>query len=100
METPLRLLLVEDSREEARRVTRRLRRAGYRVECRRVETEAELRVALAAPGWDLVIAKDPLPKFSAPAALAALREQGLDLPFLVIAETCSEGRMVAALKGG
>jgi DNA-binding response OmpR family regulator len=50
----LRLLVVEDSDDDYRILLREVRRAGYVVESRRVQSSSELAEALATP-WDLMI---------------------------------------------
>ena len=74
---PLRLLLVEDSPDDALFVLRELKRGGYRVSHERVETAGDMLAALKGGGeWDLVISDHAMPRFSAPAALELLRYGG------------------------
>ena len=74
MAEPLRLLMVEDSEDDAELMLRELRRAGYEPSHRRVQTAAALKEALAGGPWDLVISDYVLPHFSAPDALAVVPE--------------------------
>ena len=80
MSHPLRVLLVEDSENDAALVELELQRAGYDTLCARVDTEPAMTEALEQKSWDLVIADYGLPKFDGFAALALVREKGLDLP--------------------
>jgi PAS domain S-box-containing protein len=96
----LRVLLVEDSEDDALLVLRELRRAGWRVEAERVETAEAMKAALATRVWDVVLADYRLPHFSAPAALAVLSEQGLDLPFIIVSGAVGEEAAVAVMKAG
>ncbi|MDD3846968.1 MAG: PAS domain S-box protein [Syntrophorhabdaceae bacterium] len=50
--------------------------------------------------WDVVIADYRLPQFSAPAALAVLRESGLDIPLIVVSGTISEDQAVELMRSG
>ncbi|NLI75149.1 MAG: response regulator [Candidatus Riflebacteria bacterium] len=100
MSAPLRLLLVEDSESDAALVVRLLARAGFAVQERRVETAADLRTALAAQPWDVIISDYQLPSFDAPAALAILQETGLDIPFIVVSGQIGEEIAVAMMKAG
>ncbi|MEP7307857.1 MAG: hypothetical protein ABJA98_20325 [Acidobacteriota bacterium] len=52
--TPLRVLLVEDSRTDAGRLLSELERAGYDVTHERVQTAATMDAALRRAGWDLI----------------------------------------------
>ena len=100
MATPLRLLLVEDTEDDAVLLLRELRRGGYDVACRRVETPEEFSAALAAENWDLVIADYALPRFSAPAALDLFQRRQIDIPFIVVSGRVGEETAVAAMKAG
>ncbi len=54
-----------------------------------------MRAALARP-WDLVISDWSMPKFSGVAALAVLKEAGLDIPFILVSGTIGEETAVDA----
>jgi signal transduction histidine kinase len=96
----LDVLLVEDSPDDAELVVRELRRGGYEPDHERVDTEAALREALARRRWDLVLSDYSMPGFSAPAAFAAVRETGLDLPFIIVSGTVGEDIAVEMMKTG
>ena len=100
MALPLRLLLVEDSADDADLILHELRRAGYDPTCERVQTAAEMKAALAERPWDLVIADYVLPHFSAPGALTLVQESGLDLPFIVVSGAIGEETAVQAMRAG
>src|SRR5688572_24778345 len=100
MSTYLRILLVEDSEDDARLVLREVRRAGYEVEYERVETADAMRAALSRQPWDLIICDFSLPQFNAPRALELLKESGIDLPFIIVSGTIGEESAVNALKAG
>ena len=100
MALPLRLLLVEDSADDADLILHQLRRAGYDPTCERVQTAAEMKAALAQRPWDLVIADYVLPHFSAPGALTLVQESGLDLPFIVVSGAIGEETAVQAMRAG
>jgi PAS domain S-box-containing protein len=97
---PLRLLVVEDSEDDAALLLRELARRGWDVDHERVETADAMREALARRPWDLIISDFSMPTFSAMAALAVLRETALDLPFIVASGTIGEESAVEALKAG
>jgi two-component system, cell cycle sensor histidine kinase and response regulator CckA len=99
-ERALRLLIVEDSENDAELLLREFSRNGYRVTSLRVESAAELRRALAEQSWDVIVSDYSLPSFDAPRALAVLKETGLDIPFVVVSGTIGEESAVDALKAG
>lgn len=100
MHTPLRVLLVEDSEDDALLVLRALQAGGYQPAPTRVDTPEAMRAALADGAWDLVISDFSMPKFSGPAALELLQASGLGLPFIVISGTIGEDAAVALMKAG
>jgi diguanylate cyclase (GGDEF)-like protein len=98
--TPLRVLQVEDTEDDAALVAAALTRAGYHVFARRVDTAEDLRQELEESEWDLVIADYTIPGFSGTKALAIVREQHTDLPFIFVSGTIGEDTAVAAMKTG
>ena len=100
MGTSLRVLLVEDSEDDARLLARELWRAGYDLTHERVDTADSLRAALDSHPWDLVIGDYSMPQFNGTEALAILRERGLDVPFICVSGTITEELAVAAMKAG
>ncbi len=98
--TPLRLLQVEDTEDDAALVELALSCAGYAVLARRVDSSESLRRELHDGDWDLVIADYTMPGFSGTKALAIVREQHPDLPFIFVSGTIGEDTAVAAMKTG
>src|SRR5258706_11290702 len=97
---PIRLLLVEDSEDDAHLLLRELKRGGYAPVHERVATEASLAAALDRQEWDLVIGDHSMPGFSGIAALVLVRGRGLDVPFISVSGTLTEDMAVAAMKAG
>ncbi len=96
----LRVLQVEDSDSDAALIVRILEKTWKDVRAERVEEAGALRAALAGKPWDVIIADYRLPRFDAPAALATLRQTGLDIPFIVVSGTIGEEVAVAMMKAG
>lgn len=96
----LRILLIEDSDNDAQLLLREVQRLGYDVEYERVETSETIRQSLEQKKWDIVISDYSLPHLDAPHALEVLKSVGLDLPFIIISGTIGEESAVTALKAG
>jgi signal transduction histidine kinase len=96
----LRALIVEDSEQDATLLARELRRGGYDLSFDRVETPDAMCAALDKRTWDIVLSDYSMPRFSAPAALALVRERNLDLPFIIISGTIGEETAVESLRAG
>jgi DNA-binding response OmpR family regulator len=97
---PLRILLAEDTEDDALLLHRELTRHGFAVTIRRVESRAEMRAALGEREFDLVVSDFSMPNFDALDALATVKESGLDLPIIVLSGTVDEASAVIALKAG
>src|SRR5919107_4457693 len=101
MGVDLKVLLVEDSEDDALLLVRELRRGGYDPTWERVDTPASMGAALDGRGWDLVISDHSMPNFSSSAALGLLRSKGfVDLPFIIVSGQIGEDAAVAAMKAG
>jgi hypothetical protein len=100
MQVPLRVLIAEDSEDDALLLLQELRRAGYQPTFERVDTPAAMSSALDRHAWDLVIGDYSMPAFSGPAALALLRARDLDTPFIFVSGTIGEDVAVEAMKAG
>jgi signal transduction histidine kinase len=100
MSTQLRVLLIEDSEDDAWLLTRRLQKDGYVVDARRVETLEGISAALAHGSWDAIIADYSLPQLTAVEALEIVKQSGLDVPFIIVSGTIGEETAVAAMRAG
>jgi putative nucleotidyltransferase with HDIG domain len=100
MGTHLRILLIEDSQDDAHLILREVERGGYEVELERVETAESMQKALQRQPWDLILCDFSLPRFNAPKALELLKQSGFDVPFIIVSGTIGEESAVNALKAG
>jgi len=96
----LRVLIVEDSPDDALLVLRELRKAGHQIMHERVETLPQMRASLRSGRWDVVIADYTLPRFSALDALLELKRADLDIPFLIVSGTIAEETANDAMRAG
>ena len=80
---------------------RELRRGGFAVTFERVDTPETMSAALERQSWDIVISDYAMPRFSAPSALALVKERKLDLPFIIVSGVVGEEAVVdAAIRAG
>ena len=100
MNKPVKVLIVEDSEDDAKLALRALRNGGFDPTSRRVQTAADLETTLAQEDWDAVISDFKMPGFSGTDALRIFRATGLDIPFILISGTIGEETAVAAMKAG
>ncbi len=95
----LRILLVEDSDDDAMLVGRHLARAGP-VAIERVQTAERLRDACATSCWDAVISDYCMPRFDGIGAMRIVRERDAHVPFILVSATVPEQVAVAAMSEG
>lgn len=100
MDQALRVLMVEDSEDDAHLMLRQLERAGYQVTCTRVTTAPELQQALQQGPWHIALVDYQLPQFSAPAALALLARHAADIPAIVVSGAVGEESAVECMRAG
>ena len=100
MNKPLRVLVVEDSVEDAELLIEALRRGDYEPTYERVETAQALNAALDRQLWDIAFADYSMPHFNGVAALKLLRDKGQDIPFIFLSGTIGEDTAVEAMKNG
>jgi signal transduction histidine kinase len=99
MTTPLRVLIVEDSEDDATLLLRELSRGGFAPIFERVDTPQAMTAALLRP-WDVVLSDWGMPHFSAHQALTLLQQSERDLPFIIVSGTIGEEAAIAALQAG
>jgi DNA-binding NtrC family response regulator len=101
----LRVLLVEDSENDAMPLLRELRRGGYQPLSQRVCTPEDMEKALRSADardelFQVVISDYYMPRFRALDALRLLRELGYDVPFIVVSGKIGEDAAVEIMKAG
>jgi PAS domain S-box-containing protein len=99
MSSPLRVLIVEDNPLDAELVLRELRRAGFKPDWQRVQTEHDFLDRLQ-PELDIILSDYDMPQFSGPRALELLKSSGMDIPFIIISGTIGEDVAVNVMKLG
>ena len=100
MGNPIRVLILEDSADDAFLLVHQLQVGGYDPTYGHVETSEALRAALTTQTWDVILADYSLPSLSALEALALVHELELDLPLIIVSGTINEIMAVGALKAG
>jgi CheY-like chemotaxis protein len=100
MGQPLRVLIVDDSSDDAFLTADNLRRAGYDPIWHRVETEQDLTASLSRDTWDVILSDYNLPTFSGMQALRIYKESELDIPFLLVSGSISGVALAEALRAG
>jgi diguanylate cyclase (GGDEF)-like protein/PAS domain S-box-containing protein len=100
METPLRLLLVEDVPAEAELVVREFARYGIDCDWRRVDTEHGLVHEIATLRPHVIVSDYSLPCFDGLSALRIAQAHAPDVPFLFLSGTIGEETAIESLRNG
>lgn len=96
----LRVLIVDDSADDTELVLRELRRGNFEVHWHRVENRQQMREALAAQAFDIVLCDYSMPEFDALSAIDVVRELAPAVPLLVVSGTIGEERAVECMRAG
>ena len=100
MSISLKVLIVEDSENDAMLLELELQGAGYDPACLRVDTGKDMEQALTQQSWDLIIADYVMPRFNGLEALAVVKAHQLDVPFIIVSGHITDDAAVAAMKAG
>jgi two-component system cell cycle sensor histidine kinase/response regulator CckA len=98
MERLLNVLIIDDSEDDALLLLRELRRSGYEPDHKLVDTPEAMRDALATREWDVVLSDYALPGFNSLDALQMLKENGLDIPFIIVSGKIGKEMAVKLMK--
>jgi PAS domain S-box-containing protein len=100
MSQSLRIMIVEDSEDDATLLQQALHRGGYEVTCEVVDKPAAMRALLENQDWDVITSDHAMPYFSAPEALKLAKELRPDLPFIIVSGEIDLKLAVSLMKGG
>jgi two-component system cell cycle sensor histidine kinase/response regulator CckA len=99
MPQPIKILLAEDSIEDAELLWRALHKLGYDPEWQQVDTEEAFLDALHA-GLDLVLSDYSMPQFTGLRALELVKARHPEIPFIIVSGTIGEETAVEAMRLG
>ncbi|MGE0631136.1 MAG: ATP-binding protein [Pseudobdellovibrionaceae bacterium] len=100
MKKQIRILLVEDSEDDAFLLLESIKKGGYDLFYVRVENEKNFIFELQDKSWDVVISDYSLPQFDGLRALAIFRQEEILIPFILTSGTIGEEVAVQAMKAG
>jgi len=99
MGTPINILMVEDSADDAAILVDELRSAGFDPHWKRVETETDFLTELKKKP-DIILSDYSMPQFSGLRAAQLAQQSGLDIPLILVSGTVGEDIAVEAMKCG
>ncbi len=96
----LRLLIVDDSPDDAELAVATLRKGGFMLKNQRVQDLASMQAALDKGTWDVVLSEYTLPHFGAQLALDLVKRAHLDIPFIVVTRNIRDQDLVKIMRNG
>ncbi len=96
----LRVLMVEDSERDELLIIRELKKGSYEPEHERVETADAFKRALSEKQWDIILCDYKMPNFSAPSAIALLKETNTDISVIIVSGAIGEDVAVECMRLG
>jgi signal transduction histidine kinase len=96
----LRLLIVEDEPADVELVLHSLRQAGFAVRADVAQTAEEFTDHVRKNSYDLILADYKLPSWNGMESIEILRQEGLDVPVIVVSGSLGEHRAVECIKRG
>ena len=100
MNDTLKILNLEDSKNDHDLIVARLNEEGMKFEISRVETKEDFIAALENKKFDLILADYKLPLFSGTEALEITKEKVPNMPFIFVTGSMGEEKAIATLKQG
>lgn len=100
MQKPLRVLIIDDVKEDAALMVGRLQKAGYEPVIQIVDTEEDLMTATVSQKWDIVLCDYSMPFLSCEQGLTWIKRTNPDMPFILISGYVNEQIAAAVLKSG
>lgn len=84
MKEAVRVLIIEDSEDDASLLVEQIKQAGIRIEFKIISSKEDFLESLAQEEWDIILSDEKMPGFSGSEALKILKESGLDIPFVLV----------------
>lgn len=100
MDRQLKVLLIEDSEDDATLILHELAHGGIDVDHERVFTTGAVRDALARREWDLILADHAMPGTCSLEALTICKESKVEAPFIIVSGWMTEELAESAVKEG
>ncbi len=97
---PLRVLLVEDSQQDAELILLYLQRGGFIPAWQRVDTEEAMRAELDNGVWDIILSDFTMPHFSGDQALEVANSMSPDTPLIVVSGNVGEEQAASLMRDG
>ena len=100
MERTLKVLIADDSEDDALLLIRELRKGGLRCEFQRVENSEDMKSSLDLESWDLIVTDHNMPSFGSAEALQIAKAVQPDTPVIVVSGAITDAVAVNSMESG
>ncbi len=100
MKKKLKILMVEDSKDDATLIMRNISQDDFKPVYERVETPETMETALNSKDWDIILSDYNMPNFSGLDALKIFKKMNLKIPFIIISGTIGEDLAIETIRKG
>jgi PAS domain S-box-containing protein len=96
----IHVLMIEDNPDDALLAAQALRRAGLGLDSRRVDTEPQLRQALAEQSWDVVLCDQSMPLLDVTRVMEVISAEPAPPPVVLVTGTVGEEFVAEVMRRG
>lgn len=100
LKNPFRLIIINDSQEEAQRLASMFQNAGKPCRAQFIDKEEALSKIINEQSWELAIIYKDNPQVTPAAAIRCIRQAGCDLPMITLTEDTGERTVIDGMKIG
>ncbi|MCX7027610.1 MAG: PAS domain S-box protein [Spirochaetes bacterium] len=100
MNQPLRILIVDDSEDDADLIIRALHSGGYDAISEVVDSSDKMLSALEHQNWDVIVSDHAMPHFNSPAALKLATQVRPLVPFIIVSGEIDLNLAVSLMRDG
>jgi diguanylate cyclase (GGDEF)-like protein len=99
-ERPIRMLVVDDSEDDAFLLYSELVSRGAKIDYQRVDNASEMAAAVTTGEWDVILCDHNMPGFDSFGALEVLKQSSKDIPFIIYSGAISDAQAIIAMGNG
>lgn len=100
MNKPLRILMVDDSDDDANLIREALQNGGYDAISEVVDSAKDMLYAMESQNWDIITSDHGMPRFNAPEALKLASQVNPLVPFIIVSGEIDLNLAVSLMRNG
>ena len=100
MNQPLRILMIDDSEDDANLIREALENGGYHAITEVVDSAKDMLAAMETKTWDVITSDHGMPRFNAPEALKLASQTKPLVPFIIVSGEIDLNLAVSLMRNG